>query len=480
MHLPPALEYIPETCFVDRGPDGGASDGAISGLIPINLNNDNHTDFVVSYWCRPPSVIGATGAVPNATVAFVSTENGEYYIDNIGVFGQDEVVHSGSIGVAKTGDINGDGRQDLALLLINEDGRTTLGDDGITNNSGLPTVYLSGPTGVFTSYTMGVPLWGGGLQIQGDTVHFAGSMSNTNQAGKQSFKFNGVEFDEVSNDFPYLPTYGFEFLTEDHIVAVNSGEYVDADGYTYAEALEYKRIAGEWVETSRLQISKNYLVDYLTWAELASGTNQSQKREVTVIDGVEMIGGHPTGFEVMNISGEQHIAILFAGYTDATPNSDGVYVEGENATHYVTIELVQVTDTGLVHSDVQLNGFNNFKTTAPMDVLDVDGDGNDDLVYRLMTSPNGIDTDTTGVAEVYLSNPDARTLSLMDPVTLGVEYDPAGGVYDVWHDRIISKMQDFNNDGLVDVMFYDTTRDYNSGPVQIYYANKTIAEQINE
>jgi hypothetical protein len=264
--FPSAAGYIPEQCA--RGSERHYS-------IPVNINDDNLTDFVAQYWCENQT---GEGAVHNVLVAFISNEYG-YSIDNVAVFGEETPSLNGSIGGYATGDFNLDGKLDIAVTVINEDGRSTLGEAGMENNSGLPTVFLSNSTG-FEIITMGQPDWGGPVLIRDNTVHFAGTRSCTVGEMKchQTFRYLNGEFVDVTAEFGPLNNYGFDYVDDNTIIA--SDFWFDQDiAAAQFGLVVWEKYENEWVITDALPYGTLSEFNYMSWNEQMSGTEQYQNRK---------------------------------------------------------------------------------------------------------------------------------------------------------------------------------------------------------
>lgn len=454
--FPSAAGYIPEQCT--RGGERHFS-------IPVNINDDNLTDFVAQYWCVNQS---GEGAVHNVLVAFISNEYG-YSIDNLLVFGEEFPALSGSIGGYDTGDFNLDGKLDIAVTVINEDGRSTLGEQGMENNSGLPTVFLSNDTG-FDIISMGEPDWGGPVLIRDDVVHFAGTRSCTVGEMKchQTFRYQSGEFVNVTAEYGPLNNYGFDYIDDNTIVS--SDYWFDQDlGAAQFGLLVWEKLETEWVVTDVLPYGELSEFNYMSWNEQSSGTEQYQTQMLLRMGDDNVVAAHTNQVNVVTVDGERRVVVKFGGeydrYKEIYP---GDYVK-EGAQGLPLYSKIKVYDLqgGLAESDVTITdqyvSFNSHK----MQVVDVNGDGVDDLVVNAFTSsqtePDQPELD--GLMQVYLNVPGEARYQVMDMSELEI-YNRNVGSH-----TTTSFVGDFNGDGLQDVLAIAVdSNDHNTIGDQLYIA----------
>ncbi len=86
-------------------------------LIPVHINDDNFIDFIAHFWCdsETPAEISDEN-VPDSLVVYLSDSNGNYVTNNQEIFGEPYPKLGGASRKYARGDINGDGKDDFALL----------------------------------------------------------------------------------------------------------------------------------------------------------------------------------------------------------------------------------------------------------------------------------------------------------------------------------------------------------------------------
>ena len=104
-------------------------------LIPLNINDDEHIDFISHFWCDSltPGEYDQT-PVPDALVANLNDGYGNYSISNLSVFGEIYPKLGGASRKYAIGDINNDGKQDVAFAMNWEDGRASYDYDSMISN----------------------------------------------------------------------------------------------------------------------------------------------------------------------------------------------------------------------------------------------------------------------------------------------------------------------------------------------------------
>ena len=101
------------------------NDPSFQFLIPVNINNDKFIDFFAHFWCdtTTPAEI-ETKDVPDILIAYVSDNNGNYSVDNLGVFNELYPKLGGASRKYARGDINGDGKADMLCTYPGSDTST--------------------------------------------------------------------------------------------------------------------------------------------------------------------------------------------------------------------------------------------------------------------------------------------------------------------------------------------------------------------
>ena len=171
-------------------------------LIPTRINNDVHIDFIAHFWCD--SLTPAEYDIeptPDALVAYVSNDYGEYVIDNINIFGEINAKLGGASRKYSRGDINNDGKDDFAFAMNWEDGRASFDYESMISNYAKPAILLSNESG-YEVIKLGIDDWGHSVQIKDNKVFFAGHSS-------QAFEFIDSYWTNISDSYPNLSFASF-------------------------------------------------------------------------------------------------------------------------------------------------------------------------------------------------------------------------------------------------------------------------------
>ncbi|MFO1196653.1 MAG: hypothetical protein U1E86_06730 [Burkholderiaceae bacterium] len=131
-------------------------------LIPVDLDDDGRLEIVLQLW-QTNLVLGSSdlGPVPNRLIVLSQDGHGDYQVatDRFIAPGVDGVL-SGAARQNQVGDVNGDGRPDIAFATNKEDGRKGDGHDPATDNNAQADVLLSDPaTGLYRIASFGVSNW---------------------------------------------------------------------------------------------------------------------------------------------------------------------------------------------------------------------------------------------------------------------------------------------------------------------------------
>ena len=171
---------------------------SIQSVIPVNINNDEWTDFIVHQWCdlyRDNFGNIVETPVPDLVVVHLSNDAGSYRNGTEEVFGEPLPSLGGASRKYSIGDLNGDGRVDIAFAMNWEDGRN---GNPWENSRARPAVILSKGESQYEIHQLGIPDWG-------HSVSMVMNSEGTNDAlfagftgiGLQAFRYNNGEFIDV-------------------------------------------------------------------------------------------------------------------------------------------------------------------------------------------------------------------------------------------------------------------------------------------
>ena len=167
------------------------NDPSFQFLLPMNINDDEYVDFIAHFWCDSSTPAQFDDQpTQDALVAYVSSNNGSYAIDNIGVFGSVQAKLGGASRKYSRGDINDDGKDDFAFAMNWEDGRASFDNAAMITNYARPSILMSNESG-YEIIRIGKPDWGHSVQIKENKIFFAGHSS-------QAFEFYDSKWIDIS------------------------------------------------------------------------------------------------------------------------------------------------------------------------------------------------------------------------------------------------------------------------------------------
>ncbi|MEK0417653.1 MAG: hypothetical protein RI949_1659 [Pseudomonadota bacterium] len=140
-----------------------ANGRSLQHVIPVDLNKDGLTDFIVNIWCSPVAVSGTDflGPTPNRVVALVQDAQGNFTDKTAEVFGTSTVDIGGVGEYYVTGDFNGDGYTDILFSVQREDGRRI--NNPPTTQYARNYALMSQGGGRYTAEPFGTAAWGAGF-----------------------------------------------------------------------------------------------------------------------------------------------------------------------------------------------------------------------------------------------------------------------------------------------------------------------------
>lgn len=477
-------------------------------LLSAHINDDNYADFIVQFSCPKASEQGIwdfgtyqTGALPNVLVAYLSDGNGGYTIENELVFGETMPSLAGKIHGYDYGDINGDGKTDIALGLSNEDGRRNDGDYVYTNEAANHTVLMSTPTG-YRIDNLGVPDWNNfSVQIVDNTVTFSGFLLTSfitggEFDGHQTFKYENGEWIDIRNEFPYIAAKGFHrveggeyILNTDRYMKEIDGNWVDVNAM-----MLYRKVDGEWSLVDDIIIDRIGTTYQEGWNNAGTGT--IRENPLYSVDGVELIDADWYGMQPITVNGETMFVTQFTGLL----NVDGFLQDGDNLDDklaeaglnqlpaYRTYLFYKIVDGQLERVTIDIENENTNNNANYWEVMDVNGDGYDDIVTYAITQKwrydlGELEENLWGVPVIYTWDNTNKQFTRLD--TTGYPYPEVNE-----SNEISGLLVDVDGNGTLDQVTYSTiprhgqtwntpvtTQDFHS--IEIFYTTKPL-EEIND
>ena len=140
-----------------------ANGRSLQHVVPVDLNKDGLTDFVLNLWCSPVAVAGTdhSGPTPTRIVALVQDAQGNFTDQTAEIFGSAQVEIGGVGEYYVTGDFNGDGYTDIVYSLNREDGRRI--NNPPTTQYVKNVALMSQGGGRYTAVPIGAEAWGAGF-----------------------------------------------------------------------------------------------------------------------------------------------------------------------------------------------------------------------------------------------------------------------------------------------------------------------------
>ena len=409
-------------------------------LIPTRINNDVHIDFIAHFWCD--SLTPAEYDIeptPDALVAYVSNDYGEYVIDNINIFGEINAKLGGASRKYSRGDINNDGKDDFAFAMNWEDGRASFDYESMISNYAKPAILLSNESG-YEVIKLGIDDWGHSVQIKDNKVFFAGHSS-------QAFEFIDSYWTNISDVYPNLSFASF-LIYDDFII--NSIRKGSSQGL---ELIKNNEVI------SSIMIEEAFKVNFESWNN--SGSNNYSELGVYNIRGEYYFDGmisemcRKDDIIVATINASKLISgeIIEGGFYSETETSPVVifsFYEIEN-------NDLQELDINIIDEEINHN-FNFF------DCMDVNNDQRKDIVAQVFSQQWNEQDNNKGIPEVYIKDDNSYfNLDTSNWPTYSDNDDSQGYLFDV------------DGNGTSDLVVYPIKVN-TSGSIEIYITNKNITD----
>ncbi len=415
------------------------NDPSFQFLIPVDINNDSFIDFIAHFWCdtETPAEVDVKD-VPDILIAYVSDTNGNYSVDNLGVFNELYPKLGGASRKYARGDINGDGKDDFAFAMNAEDGRAAYDYETYLTNYAYPAVLLSSGSKYVIS-NLGNKDWGHSVQIKNNEVLFGGHTS-------QSFKYENNDWLDISSKYNHLSFASF-LVFDDFII--NS---VRKDASQGLELVKNNEII------SSIMNDEIFKVNFESWNNAGKGIYQKL--------GVYEIRGEYY-FDGMISEMCKKDQLIVAAISASKPTNrdiieDEFYSETETSP-VVIFTFFEIINDELHEKDIKIDGEEINHNFNFFDCFDVSNDGKKDLVAQVFSQAWNTQTENNkGVPEIYINSSDGYyNLDTSTWPIFSIEDDSQGYLYDV----------DLN--GTHDLILFPLKAN-TSANIEIYLSNRNI------
>lgn len=370
----------------------------IQWVLPVQLNGDGMTDFIVNYWQAAPSPgFVLTDPTRDALFAFVSQPDGSYKVDNLGVFGVADPKLGGASRKVDRGDINGDGVDDFAFAMNSEDGRAA---EDVNTNEARPVILLSQSGGKYSIVNLGEAAWGHSVTqidngLGSKDILFAGYTN----PGLQAFRYANGAFSDVTSQYS-AASQGWATAVK----SVPGTSPSAASAYLIGTDTQGETVNGQY------RITKNGLALYAKsgsgWSIVDAFYNEavfstpwiSWQRAENVGVSVYKIDGkyyfHGTFDEILvsnELNADGSITVIgkmmLGRYTNSDTIVQGQKYDEQDVQPENHLRIFKLKDGHLIEQPGAIIGqkvdinFNDFYLT------DINGDGAKDIVVQAMTRP---------------------------------------------------------------------------------------------
>lgn len=448
-----------------------APNPSIQFVIPVDLNDDEYTDFIVVYWCDLDADLWGSfqrDPTPDVLVAFISDDDGNYRIDNEAVFGSKFPALGGASRKYVRGDFNGNGHDDFAFSMNWEDGRRGAGHREAMSQAAYPALLLSQGFGKYEVVTAGEKSWGHAVDFVenragGLDAVFAGFVGKHLQA----FRYLDGKIVDVTSEYP-ANARNQQWATS--FRGLPLGNRDDNTRYVVAShgdglALWRENEFG-WGVSSTYSVPVEFEVNGITWQQTP------MRMPVQNLDGKQYAMGAFDELCVMHDFDSSEDIIIIAKFSAVkfvdTVDRNKVYEQNELAPAQSMVFFK--TDNGnLIRMDSPLAGEIEEHNSNFYNCSDVNDNGYSDLVVSVLsTSWLGDDYDFGGNPLIYLNDRNGNL------VRIGTESYPT---FDSGHSQ--GFLHDVNSNGLFDlVLFQQNIQQYLapgvSNDILIYRAKEMI------
>lgn len=451
----------------------GPHSGKLNAAFSVDLNNDGRKEFVMVIYKGSGHDInfGKYASDPCATTTIIYTLNGDKFIDVTDAYLEADrdfkaCITDDHVSIV---DVNGDNKPDMFFSPNQEDGRNHQLGSSMTS----PIVgWISQPNGKYKMASFGPHKWyhsiGSGVDHSGNTFVTGNGYLNTLDPNNVRYMWNGREMQAIFDQyFPYISPRKFIFLSKQGRASDTLIQHHISASVEMA-AIAYYQENNIWYKTNLVTPINKILGEenFQVWS------TDTRKLKVIEIEGYKAVGsGGGTGLNGL---------CEFRLYKDEKPAAVGIYtiasipnyVPGQliKETELVPINffaVLDVKDKVLTYKRLHITGETNFGP-GKMQCMDVNKDGYDDIVM-------GLGNDRSIIHQrIYINQKDGTLKKLelgqSDMMQLSAKYGPAIDLYG-------SHMDDYDNDGLVDIIAYPMNHGSNTnfnGSLRYYRASRAI------
>jgi hypothetical protein len=404
-----------------------------------DLNNDGVKDIVSVYWCSYTAGVNPyIGSVPNTLIVYLSQSNGSYVIGNRQLFGQDVIDIGGGGGVFTVADFNGDGKDDVGIAIMKEDGRA----NDINNTAWIApqVVLMSQVNGTYSLTTTPIQSASGKVQAVKNNVNGYDFVYPTSTMGNATaYRWVNNNWQQINNYPPVNVAMTFfepiNNLSESTKVLSLSTDPNDGPASLQLQ----EKSGGAWSVTSKF-ITQSTTVNAIGW------NGQQIQTSMATINGVRLLYATYEDACVIKLSPTSTEEIVLAKMTGfpVPANWDGVSTLDERTINSVSMLVPFSTQNGL-------NPIQNLFDVAVIDkfftnysCMDINNDGYTDVVINL----NGSNPrNTIGTPIFYLNNKNGGMVKT-DVENLPLPPQSSSG----WASSD-SRVMDMDGDGFLDLVY---------------------------
>jgi len=461
----------------------------IEFVIPVNINDDEWDDFIVHQSCKINDDYRSnevTDPTPDLLIVYISNDDGTYRNGNSEVFGED--IPSLGAGSRKyvRGDINGDGRDDFAFAMHNEDGRSGVPS---INSRASPAVILSKDETQYEIKKIGTPDWGHAAEIIKREDEVDVLFNGFTGVGLQALRYEDGSFIDVSDQYPSTfktdengrivdwgsSQWSIEFkYFNGYIIGVDKSSQNDAPAIGIG--LWKKESNNDWVKLDQDLNQIEFYIDYITWQgdPISLPIYNYNGRYVANLAPQTMC------FFKTRIDDSENISFLALYQSQAL--KEGEIIEGESyqSSDFFEIQphkLFQIENDAIVEISGTFDVYDDKVFANFIDCRDLNNDGYSDFARHVWSRTIGYEVPRTrgGAPVLNVNRGDGEML----------EYESNTSSLLPGHSQLMEANQgqgyfrDVNGDGIEDLVLFGMEADnpYESydGSIEIYLGRYSFA-----